>query len=146
MVRTVTEKLDVVIPIISFKEVSRSDWRYLPQLVHESIARPPDMVVCSHLDQVCAIVSIFSRMIYLLMYYHTKYMKCEKELRTTVASVFWKSDPSKINSVLACSSRLGLSARLLLRKSRFSKPDYDEIYDVDSIESYVGVPVCGYMS
>ena len=51
LVSKIAKEIDVIVPIISFKEVSREDWRHLPQLIKNGMGRPADIVVCTHLDQ-----------------------------------------------------------------------------------------------
>ena len=60
MVKSVVKGLDIVIPIISFKEVSREDWRSMPRLIQTSFGKAPDLVVCSHLDQVSVVLDLFA--------------------------------------------------------------------------------------
>ena len=64
-------------------------------------------------------------------------MDSSAQLRSTVASVFFKSDPAKVSSVLACSSRLGLSSRLILRQSEHGKPKFSDLWDGNRFERYV---------
>jgi hypothetical protein len=52
LVRKVAQEVDVFVPIVSFKEVPKEDWRRLPNLIKRGASRPPDLIVCTHFDQV----------------------------------------------------------------------------------------------
>lgn len=72
------------------------------------------MVVCTHLDQI-------SR-------------ERVKEQIANVAKVFWPSSPGMHSRVLACSSRIGLSAYLLKDRSKQQKPNFDEFWRTELLE------------
>ncbi len=53
LVRIAAREADTVVPIVSFKEVAKGDWRrQLPAIVNTGLKRPPDFVLCTHMDQV----------------------------------------------------------------------------------------------
>lgn len=53
LVRIAAREANTVVPVISFKEAAKSDWRLqLPKIVQTGLERPPDFVLCTHLDQV----------------------------------------------------------------------------------------------
>ena len=104
-------------PIVSFKELPRSDWKRLPDLVTSGFHGRANVVVCTHLDQV-------SR-------------DNVEELLKTVTKAFWPRDIMNTNSVIPCSSLMGLSARDLLDKSHCNKPPFEEIWKKDTVGYYV---------
>ena len=75
------------------------------------------MVVCTHLDQVS--------------------QDNIEEQQNTVTKMFWPRDASNTNSVIPCSSLMGLSARNLLDKSSLSKPRFQDIWKKDVVGYYV---------
>ena len=54
LITKVAKEIDVIVPVVSLKEVSREDWRHLPALIKNGMGRPADIVVCTHLDQASA--------------------------------------------------------------------------------------------
>ena len=75
------------------------------------------MVVCTHLDQVS--------------------QDNIEEQQKTVTKTFWPRDVSNTNSVIPCSSLMGLSARDLLDKSSCSKPRFEDIWREDVVGYHV---------
>ena len=71
------------------------------------------MVVCTHLDQISK-------------------DGVEKHQKI-VTKTFWPRDVVNTNSVIPCSSLMGLSARDLLDKSYRSKPPFEEIWKKDTV-------------
>ncbi|OBZ66421.1 hypothetical protein A0H81_13702 [Grifola frondosa] len=52
LVRMVAKEANALVPIISFKEVAKDDWRQqLPEIIKAGLGRAPEMVICTHLDQ-----------------------------------------------------------------------------------------------
>jgi hypothetical protein len=52
-VRCVAKHVDAIVPIVSFKEVSKGDWRQqLPDIIKVGLGHAPELVLCTHLDQV----------------------------------------------------------------------------------------------
>ena len=59
LVRHVTNEVNTVLPVVSYKEVARQDWRnHLPRILRTSTGRSPDFVVCTHRDLVRVFVTI----------------------------------------------------------------------------------------
>jgi hypothetical protein len=111
-----------MVPIISFKELSRSDWQQLPNIVKNGWGRRVTMVVCTHLDQVRG--------------------DNKKELLMTITKEFWPSDVMNAESIIPCSSLMGLSAQTLLDCSTFdTKPAFETIWEKSSIMSHVSIPI-----
>ena len=104
-------------PVVSFKELPRSDWKRLPDLVTSGFHGRASVVVCTHLDQVS--------------------QDNMEEQRKIVTKVFWPKDIMNTNSVIPCSSLIGLGARDLLDKSYSSKPSFEEIWKGDSVGYHV---------
>ncbi len=53
LIRDVAKVVNAVVPIVSFKEISKDDWRHqLSDIVEAGMQRPPDLVLCTHLDNV----------------------------------------------------------------------------------------------
>ena len=75
------------------------------------------MVVCTHLDQIS--------------------QDNVEEHQKVVRKAFWPDDVMNTNSVIPCSSLMGLSARKLLDKSCDSKPSFEEIWRTDTVGYYV---------
>ncbi|KAH7927606.1 hypothetical protein BV22DRAFT_268537 [Leucogyrophana mollusca] len=98
LVRGVAKEVDAVVPVVSFKEVSKDDWRQ--QL--------PDIIKVAK-DRV-------------------------EEQMASVAKAFWPRKLDAQHRILGCSSRMGFSARSLLRHSRSAKPQFNEIWCEDAIE------------
>lgn len=53
IIRQVAKEVHAIVPIVSFKELAKADWRKLPEIIQSGIGRSPDLVICTHLDQVC---------------------------------------------------------------------------------------------
>jgi hypothetical protein len=105
------------VPIVSFKELPRSDWKRLPDLVTNGFNGRANVVVCTHLDQVTQ-------------------DNIEEQLKT-VTKTFWPRDVMNTNSVIPCSSLMGLGARDLLDKSSRDKPPFQSIWKKDSVGYHV---------
>ena len=43
---------NAIVPIVSLKEIPRSDWKRLPELVANGFNGRANVVVCTHMDQV----------------------------------------------------------------------------------------------
>ena len=108
---------DAIVPIVSFKEISRSDWKRLPELVTSGFNRRANVVVCTHLDQVS--------------------LEHMDEQLKTVTKTFWPRDPWNTNRVIPCSTLMGLSARDLLDSSNTTMPPFEAIWN----QHAVGYPV-----
>jgi hypothetical protein len=48
----VTREANAVVPIISFKEIPKPDWKRLPEIISSGIKTRASMVICTHFDQV----------------------------------------------------------------------------------------------
>ncbi|KIJ60881.1 hypothetical protein HYDPIDRAFT_43073 [Hydnomerulius pinastri MD-312] len=115
LVRLVASEVNAVVPIVSFKEVSKDDWRQqLPDIVQSAIGRPPELVLCTHLDQV-----VRDRV---------------EEQAASVAKTFWPKSNDANHRVIGCSSKMGFSARSVLQLSRNSKPNFRDIWAKGSVE------------
>ncbi|KAH8104320.1 hypothetical protein DFH11DRAFT_1551015 [Phellopilus nigrolimitatus] len=112
LINLVGQDVSAIIPVVSLKEVPKNDWSTaLPKILCETTGlREPSVIVCTHRDQI------------------------EKEsdlhaLTDRVLSEFSsKSNDLKVECV-ACSSRLGLGAQILLKMSQEGKPTYDNLFD-----------------
>ena len=119
LVRLVASDSNAIVPIVSFKELPRSDWKRLPDLVTSGFQGRANMVVCTHLDQIS--------------------QDNIEEQRKTVTKTFWPRDVMNTDSVLPCSSLMGLSASELLDKSYRNKPSFGEIWNKDTVGYHVRV-------
>ena len=108
----------MIVPIVSFKDIPRSDWKRLPQLVASGFNGTADLVVCTHLDPVS--------------------QKNVDEQLKPVKEVFWPRGVPNINRVIPC-SLMGLSARHLLDISYKTKPPFEVIWDKCSLGYYVRI-------
>jgi hypothetical protein len=53
MVRYVAADVSDVVPVVSLKDAYRNEWRkQLPSLIEGGLGRLPELVLCTHLDQV----------------------------------------------------------------------------------------------
>jgi hypothetical protein len=53
LVRHVADEVNAIIPIISLKDVSKVEWKQqLPAIIKDATGRPPELALCTHLDQV----------------------------------------------------------------------------------------------
>ena len=112
---------NAIVPIVSFKELPRSDWKRLPELVASGFNGRANVVVCTHLDQVS--------------------QENKDEQLKTVTKTFWPRGVLNTNRVIPCSSLMGLSARDLLDKANVTKPPFETIWDKHA----VGYHVCGLL-
>jgi len=119
LVHLVASDSNAIVPIVSFKELPRSDWKRLPDLVASGFNGRVNVVVCTHLDQVS--------------------QECMDEQLKTVTKTFWPSGVLNTNRVIPCSPLMGLSARDLLDRSNMAKPPFEAIWDKHA----VGYHVCG---
>ena len=112
---------NAVVPIVSFKELHRSDWKRLPALIASGFNGRASTVVCTHLDQVSQ-------------------ENMDEQLKT-VANTFWPRGVLNTNRVIPCSSLMGLSARDLLDRSSMTKPPFETIWNKDVVGCYVRGPL-----
>jgi len=108
---------NAIVPIVSFKEIPRSDWKRLPELVANGFNGRANVVVCTHLDQVSQ-------------------DNMDEQLKT-VTKTFWPRNVLNTNRVIPCSSLMGLSARDLLDKSSMTKPPFEAIWDKQGVGYHV---------
>jgi len=106
-----------MVPVISLKDTSRTDWRRFPSIVKNGWGRQATMVVCTHLDQI-----------------HGDYLQ---QQLTTIANVFWPSNVNDTSCIIPCSSLMGLSAQMLLDCSLSTKPPFETIWARESIMYHV---------
>lgn len=52
MITRVAEEANAVVPIVSFKEIAKQDWRRLPRIISSGLQTRASMVICTHFDQV----------------------------------------------------------------------------------------------
>ena len=112
---------NAIVPIVSFKEIPRSDWKRLPDLIASGFNGRADVVVCTHLDQVS--------------------QENMGELLRTVTKTFRPRDVLNTNRVIPCSSLMGLSARVLLDRSIMTKPPFETIWNKDDVGFHVRGPL-----
>jgi len=54
MITRVVTEANAVVPIVSFKEIAKQDWRKLPRIISSGLQTRASMVICTHFDQVGA--------------------------------------------------------------------------------------------
>ena len=108
---------NAIVPIVSFKEIPRSDWKRLPGLVAGGFNGRANAVVCTHLDQVSK-------------------ENMDEQLKT-VAKIFWPRGVLNTDRVIPCSSLMGLSAMDLLYRSIPAKPPFEDIWNKHSVGYHV---------
>jgi hypothetical protein len=54
MIARVATEANAVVPIVSFKEIAKQDWRNLPGIISSGLQTRASMVICTHYDQVRA--------------------------------------------------------------------------------------------
>ena len=113
--------VNAIVPIVSFKEISRDDWKRLPELIASWFNGTANVVVCTHLDQVSQ-------------------ENMDEHLKT-VTKTFWPKGVLNTNRVIPCSSLMGLSARDLLNRSNMTKPPFDTIWNKDVVGFHVRGPL-----
>lgn len=118
LVRRVASDSSAIVPIISFKELPRSDWKCLPELLASGRHGRANVVVCTHLDQVSQ-------------------DNIEEQI-LTITKTFWSGALAEKDRVITCSSIMGLSARDLLDKSTASMPLFETIWDNHTVGYRVG--------
>ena len=126
LVRLVASDSDAVVPVVSFNELPRRDWKRLPELVASGFNRKADGVVCTHLDRVS--------------------QDNMNEQLKTVTRTFWPKSVWNTNRVIPCSSLMGLSARDLLDKSNMTKPPFEAIWNHHSVCYHVRGPLSPLLS
>ena len=112
---------NAIVPVVSFQEISRSDWTRLPDLVTSGSIGRANVVICTHLD-------------------HISQDNMEEQLKT-VTKTFWPKDISNTNRVVPCSTLMGLSARDLLDSSNKSKPPFGFILNKHVVGYHVRGPL-----
>ena len=121
LLRLVASDSNAVVPIVSFKEIPRSDWKRLPDLVASGFNWGVNVVVCTHLDQVSQ-------------------DDLDEQLKT-VTKTFWPRGGLNNDRVIPCSSLIGLSARDLLDRSSVIRPPFEAIWNKHTIGYHVRVPL-----
>ena len=121
LVRLVASDSNAIVPIVSFKEIPRSDWKRLPELVANGFNGRASAVVCTHLDRV-------------------PQDNVDEQLKT-VTKTFWPKGVLNTNRVIPCSSLMGLSAKDLLDKSSMTKPPFEAIWNRQHVGYHVGGPL-----
>ena len=121
LVRLVASDSNAVVPIVSFKELARSDWKRLPELVASGFNGRGYVVVCTHLDQVSQ-------------------DDMDEQLKT-VTKTFWPRGVLNTNRVIPCSSLIGLSARDLLDRSSMTKPPFETFWNKHAVGYHVRGPL-----
>ena len=109
--------LNAVVPIVSFKEITRGDWKRLPELVASGFNVRANVVVCTHLDQVSQ-------------------ENMDEQLQN-VTKMLWPEGVLNTNRVIPCSSLMGLSARGLLDRSNMTKPPFETFWNEHTLGHHV---------
>jgi len=117
----VAPDVDAIVPIVSFKELHRSQWKHLPELVASGFNGRANVVVCTHLDQISK-------------------ENMDEQLKT-VTDIFWPRGVLNTNRVIPCSSFMGLSASALLDRSNAAKPPFEAIWDKEFVGYHVRGPL-----
>jgi hypothetical protein len=110
----------MIVPVVSFNEIPRSDWKRLPALIASRFNGRADVVVCTHQDQVS---------------------QGNMDELKTVTKAFWPKGASETNRVIPCSPIMALSARDLLDRSKFPKPPFWFIWENYTVGDYVRGPL-----
>ena len=121
LVRLVASNANAIVPIVSFKDIPRGDWKRLPDLVAGGFNRRAEMVVCTHLD-------------------HISQENMDEQLKT-VTKTFWPQGILNTDRVIPCSTLMGLSARDLLDRSNMTKPPFESIWDKRVVGYHVRGPL-----
>ena len=100
---------NIIVPIVSFKEIPRSEWKRLPEFVASGFNRRANVVVCTHLDQVSQ-------------------ENMDEQLKV-VTKTFWPKGVMDTNRVIPCSTLIGLGARDLLDRSNPARPPFEVIWN-----------------
>jgi len=58
MITHVAKEANAVVPIVSFKEIAKQDWRKLPRIISSGLQTRASMVICTHFDQVRAFPTV----------------------------------------------------------------------------------------
>ena len=114
LVRRVSSHANVIVPVISLKEIPGNSWRSLGELVASGFKRSAIAVLCTHLDLVSQI-----------------------DIKEQLSNAFWHKSMEGTARIIPCSSLMGLGAIDLLNKSESEKPPFDDIWD----KKYVGYHV-----
>ena len=112
---------NVIVPIVSFKEIPRRDWKRLPELVASGFNERAQVVVCTNLDQI----------------WHEH---VDEQLKA-VTKTFWPNHVMSTDRVIPCSSLMGLSARDLLDRSNPAKPPFEAIWNKRAVGYHVREPL-----
>ena len=115
-----TLESDAIVPVVSFKELPRSDWKCLPGIIEGGSNKSAHLAICTHLDQI-------SR------------DNIEEQLRM-VAKAFWPKSLLTTQRVIPCSPLMGLSARELLDMSDPVKPSFEKVWRKDKVGYRVSPP------
>ena len=112
---------NAIVPIVSFEDISHTDWKRLPELVTNGFNGKVDVVVCTHPDEVSQ-------------------ENVDEQLKTVTTTV-WPRGGLSTNRVIPC-SLIGLSARELLNRSKnLLKPPFEAIWNEDSMGYHVRRPL-----
>lgn len=133
MISRVASKANAVVPVVSFKEMPKEDWRQLPRLISAGFATT-SLVICTHFDQVRAVLYLTTT--FFMTIWQISGNR-EMEQRSIVARVFFGS--SDVQHVIPCSSNMGLSATALLRGSATGWPSFQSIWDPRNVEHLVSM-------
>jgi len=112
---------NVIVPIVSFKELLHSDWKRLPAPVASGFNGGTNVVVLTHLDQVSQKGII-------------------KQLKT-LEETSWQRGLLNTSLVIPCSSLSGLSATDLLDRSKTTKPLFKAIWEKHTVGYHVREPL-----
>jgi hypothetical protein len=109
-----------IVPIVSFNEIPRGDWKRILELVASGVDRRANLVVCTHLDQISK-------------------KNMDEELRSLTQTP-WPGGVLDTNRVIPC-SLIGLSAMGLLDRSKLAKPPFETIWDKHTLGYHVRGPL-----
>ncbi|KLO16273.1 hypothetical protein SCHPADRAFT_995240 [Schizopora paradoxa] len=114
LVREAAGEANAIVPIVSFNEFARDEWRQqLSRILKTVIGGPPDLVLCSYLDCVPR--------------------ERVNDMAFDIAKTFAPYNENCLDLVSTCATRRGISARLLLQVSEGMKPDFSDITRGDSL-------------
>ena len=142
MVTRVTTEANAVVPIVSFKEIAKQDWRKLPRIISSGLQTRASMVICTHFDQV-GVLSIVAPFLSLDMGILQISQNNLHEQVATVAKCFWSEPSAAMHRVIPCSSKMGLSAALLRRHPAHKLPKFDSIWNRDPDDIRYPVSISG---
>ncbi|KDR69840.1 hypothetical protein GALMADRAFT_230492 [Galerina marginata CBS 339.88] len=123
MITRVATQANAVVPIVSFKEIAKQDWRKLPVIISSGLKTRASMVICTHFDQISQ-------------------SNLDEQI-ATVAKVFWSEPSAATHRVIPCSSKMGLSAAHLRHHLADKLPEFSSIYNANPDDIRYPVSISG---